>query len=69
MSWEDNITFDEQYHLLYKGVNLGLSREFIHDLNTGVGLIGINYQKIIEDLYNSKIQTIRDRKINQILND
>lgn len=51
--------------MLYRGIDIGLTREFIVDfhLNTGLKIDA----KFLEDLYNSNIQVIRDKKIDQIL--
>lgn len=50
--------------ILYKGVDIGLTSEFISDFyNTGMV---IDYSTI-ENMYNSNIQVIRDKKIDQIL--
>lgn len=53
------------HKILYKGVDIGLTAEFISDfyINTGME---IDYS-IIESMYNSNIQVIRDKKIDQIL--
>jgi len=66
MSWQEHATYcNKTYKLLYKGVDIGLSAEFVQDLfaNTAITLD----DRIVEQMYNSKIEVIRDKKIDEIL--
>lgn len=63
---EDNITYNEKHQVIYKGVNLGITRENITDYKFQTGFDPVEW---VESLYNSSISVIRDEKINQILDD
>jgi hypothetical protein len=68
--WTVFITFDEQnYKMLYKGIDIGISRELIQDMNTNFGFLPNNLDEIFEGLYSKNISVIRDNKIDLILND
>lgn len=58
-----DVEFDENGILTYKGVYIGISQEQIFDLQN-YGIDAINY---IEQMYNERIDVIRDRKIDLIL--
>jgi hypothetical protein len=64
MDWKNNFKVDG-YKLLYKGVDLGLTMETIQDLRINAG-IEID-EKFVENLYNSQISVIRDKKLDIIL--
>lgn len=67
MSWRDHVTFDE-FKLLYKGVDIDVSSEFIQDLNANnVFMTDELIYKDFEERYNSKISVIRSRKLDIIL--
>jgi hypothetical protein len=66
MSWQEHATYcDKTYKLLYKGVDIGLSAEFVQDVfaNTAIDID----DGVIEQMYNSKLEVIRDKKIDEIL--
>lgn len=58
-----DVEFDENGMLTYKGVYIGISQEQIFDLQN-YGIDAINY---IEQMYNERIDVIRDKKIDLIL--
>ena len=61
-----NLHYIEHNKILFKGVILNVSFEFIQDANAGT----ITWDEItnhIITLYNKSIPVIRERKINQIL--
>lgn len=67
MSWRDHVTFDE-FKLLYKGVDIDVSSEFIQDLNANnVFVTDDVLEKEFDKMYNSKIEVIRDKKLDIIL--
>ena len=53
------------HKILYKGIDIGLTAEFINDvyINTGMEID----DSTIEGMYNQNISVIRDKKIDQIL--
>lgn len=64
------ITFDEQsYKMLYKGVDIGISREFIQDLRANFGFDVNELSNLLEYLYSKNISVVRDNKIDLIFND
>lgn len=66
MSWKDYITVDEvTYKLLYKGIDIGLSREFLFDLRFNTATEPSD--EMIESLYNSNPIVRRDKRIDDIL--
>ncbi len=68
MNWKDNITFSDSFKLLYKGVDIGVSREFIEDLKANTVMVPDDaIFEEFERIYNSKISVIRNKKIDDIL--
>ena len=65
MSWKDYASIDEKtYKILYKGVDIGLSNELVHDFaNAGIEIP----DEDIERLYNNSIIILRDKRIDEIL--
>ena len=63
---EDNITFDDQHQVIYKGVNLGITREMITDYQFQTGHDPV---EMVENLYKQSLPVVRDKKINQILDE
>jgi hypothetical protein len=63
---EDNITYDEKHQVIYKGVNLGITREMILDYQFQTGYDPV---EMVENLYKNSLPVIRDKKINQILDE
>ncbi len=64
MDWKNNFKVDG-YKILYKGIDIGLTKEVIQDLhvNTGIDIDEV----FVESLYNSQISVIRDKKLDIIL--
>lgn len=60
----DDISFDQDGYIIFKGVKLKITRENISDykLQTGMDV----YEMVIW-AYNNSIQVVRDRKIDEIL--
>lgn len=58
-----SVEFDKNGMIIYKGVYIGISQEQIFDLQN-YGIDAINY---IEQMYNERIDVIRDKKIDLIL--
>lgn len=56
---------DTTFKILYKGVDIGLSREYQQDLyaNTAMEIT----DEDIERIYNNCLEDIRDKKIDEIL--
>lgn len=50
MKWHEHAILDETYKILYRGIDIGLSREFIHDLKSNTGMDISNED--IERMYN-----------------
>ena len=54
--------------IIYKGIDMGISSEFIQDIKTNLGMnrfdsfIGYEFERI----YKTKISEIRELKLNQI---
>lgn len=65
ITWTNHITFDDRYNALYKGINIGLSRELIQDLIANTGMAPSDDD--IEKIYNSNIMVLREKKIDEIL--
>jgi len=66
MSWMDYVSIDDTtFKILYKGVDIGLSREYQQDLyaNTAMEIT----DEDIERIYNNCLEDIRDKKIDEIL--
>lgn len=49
----------------YNGIKIKISSEFFHDINSQYG---IDYERIIEDIYRKEVAKIRDQRIDMILN-
>lgn len=65
MSWHDHVTFSDDYRLLYKGVDIGISREFVFDLQAQTGMdLDDN---TVESMYNSTLCVRRDKILDDIL--
>ncbi len=71
MSWQENVTFDKEGLLLYKGINIGISREFVEDIKANISFVNIesifeeNYIKIISEIRNKKLDIILDQDKDQ----
>ena len=64
MSWRNNsIIIDGK--IIYKGVDIGLTRENIEDIQSNTGIEVDEY--LIESIYNQHISVIRNKKINEVL--
>lgn len=61
-----NIIFNDKHEVIYKGVNLGITRENIQDYQFQMGL---DSDEWILNLYNNSIPVLRNEKLNQILNE
>ena len=62
----EDFKFIEHNKILFKGVIIKVSYEFIQDANAG----SIDWNEIVSNiitLYNKSIPVLRERKINQIL--
>lgn len=65
-NWQDYAELDKSSgKILYKGFDIGLTIELIHDFQANTGL-SIDFE-MVESIYNSNIIIIRDKKINEIL--
>ena len=60
----DNITYNEQHQVIYKGINLGITRENITDYQFQTGHDPV---EMVENLYKQSLPVVRDKKLNQIL--
>jgi len=60
----DNITYNEQYQVIYKGINLGITRENITDYQFQTGFDPV---EMVENLYKQSLPVVRDEKLKQIL--
>lgn len=58
-----DVEFDKDNRLIYKGIKFETTKEHIFDLQN-YGIDAINY---IEQIYNERIDVIRDKKIDLIL--
>lgn len=68
MSWKENITFDDRFKLLYKGVDINVSPEFIQDLTANTIFVTDELiYKDFEERYSSKLSVIRSKKLDIIL--
>jgi hypothetical protein len=68
MSWKQNITFDDRFKLLYKGIDMGVSPEFIQDLMANnIFVTDELIYKDFEEKYNSHLSVIRGKKLDIIL--
>ncbi len=63
---EKDIIFNDKHEVIYKGVNLGITRENIQDYQLQTGFDSKDW---ILNLYNNSTSVIRDRKLNDLLND
>jgi len=63
---EKDIIFNNKHEIIYKGVNLGITRENIQDYQFQTGFDSKDW---ILNLYNNSTPVIRDRKLNDLLND
>jgi hypothetical protein len=63
---EKDIIFNDKHEVIYKGVNLGITRENIQDYQLQTGFDSKDW---ILNLYNNSTPVIRDRKLNDLLND
>jgi len=64
ITWTEHITFDGE-KALYKGIDIGISRELIQDMFANNPLLPNDEE--IEKIYKSNISAIRDIKLNEIL--
>jgi len=55
-----------EINIIYKGVDIGLSREAVFDFQAQTG-IKVD-ESMLEYFYNQCVEVIRDRKIEEILN-
>ncbi len=62
---EKDISWDDLY-LVYKGVKLPLTRENIEDYKFQTGMDPID---LIEYTYNSSLSVLRDKKLNELLDE
>jgi len=62
----DNIIIDDQFNVIYKGVNLGITREMIADYQFQTGHDPV---EMVENLYKNSLPVVRGKKINQILDE
>ena len=60
-----DIIFNDKHEVIYKGVNLGITRENIQDYQFQTGF---DSDEWILNLYNNSIPVLRNEKLNQILN-
>ena len=58
-----DIEYDNKGILIYKGIELNLTREQIYELQD----LGMDPMYYIEKMYNERIDVIRDKKIDIIL--
>ncbi len=63
MSWKDYVTYTCTNKILYKGIDLGLTREAIEDLSCGP----CDLDCMMEDMYQASVSFIRNKKINDVL--
>ena len=63
---ESDVTFTSRYEIVYKGVNLGITRENIQDYQFQTGF---DSDEWILNLYNNSTPVLRNEKLNQILNE
>lgn len=61
-----DIIFNDKHEVIYKGVNLGITRENIQDYQFQTGF---DSDEWILNLYNNSIPVLRNEKLNQILNE
>jgi hypothetical protein len=63
---DKDIIFNDKHEVIYKGVNLGITRENIQDYQFQTGF---DSDEWILNLYNNSIPVLRNEKLNQILNE
>lgn len=63
---KEDIIFNDKHEVIYKGVNLGITRENIQDYQFQTGF---DSDEWILNLYNNSIPVLRNEKLNQILNE
>ena len=63
---DKDIIFNDKQEVIYKGVNLGITRENIQDYQFQTGF---DSDEWILNLYNNSIPVLRNEKLNQILNE
>jgi hypothetical protein len=61
-----DIIFNYKHEVIYKGINLGITRENIQDYQFQTGF---DSDELILNLYNNSIPVLRNEKLNQILNE
>ena len=61
---ESDVTFTSRHEIVYKGVNLGITRENIQDYEFQTGF---DAKEMILDLYRNSIPVLRDKKLEEIL--
>ena len=61
-----DIIFNDKHEVIYKGVNLGITRENIQDYQFQTCF---DSDEWILNLYNNSIPVLRNEKLNQILNE
>jgi hypothetical protein len=59
-----HIDINSKYEIIYKGVNLWITRETLQDYKLQ---IGHDTEELILNLYKNSITVLRDEKLNQIL--
>ena len=62
---DSDISWNE-YHLVYKGVQLPLTRENISDYQMQTGM---SAKDLIEYTYNNSLSVLRDKKLKDLLDD
>jgi hypothetical protein len=63
---DKDIIFNDKQEVIYKGVNLEITRENIQDYQFQTGF---DSDEWILNLYNNSIPVLRNEKLNQILNE
>lgn len=61
-----DIIFNDKHEVIYKGINLYITRENIQDYQFQTGF---DSDELILNLYNNSIPVLRNEKLNQILNE
>ena len=64
MLYQNDISFSDKGDIIYKGVNLGITRENIQDYKLQTGH---DPEELILNLYKNSIAVLRNEKLNQIL--
>jgi hypothetical protein len=55
----DNIIYNEQHQVIYKGINLNITRENITDYQFQTGLDPV---EMVENLYKQSLPVVRDKR-------